>query len=120
LLGRHGDVFRIGSAFFNYAKFAEILSDDLMYSGELQIVLRPAGKTRNEELCICVSRDDELDSHRVRNLILDNYADLRQCVAEEGVLELSVQMVAADRFQRTEGSGKLKRIVDERTLSKKS
>jgi phenylacetate-coenzyme A ligase PaaK-like adenylate-forming protein len=119
LMGRHGDVFRIGSMFFNHAKFVRILEDNLQYAGELQILLRSGNKTDKEQLHVLVSSEQLQDSDRIRSVILADYTDLRECVEEDGLLELIVQPMAADRFQRTPGSGKLRHIIDERELSRK-
>jgi phenylacetate-coenzyme A ligase PaaK-like adenylate-forming protein len=185
LLGRHGDVFRIGSAFFNYGKFAQIFIDHFNYAGELQIVLHPANGNKQEEISVlisppakstsdqpasdnstsdksasdksasdkspsdqstfnkltsdksasdkstsdgsainkivgatpCVARN--LDPDYLRSLILDNYNDLKEIVVDERLLDIKVRLISTDEFQRTPGSGKLKRIIDERTISTK-
>ncbi len=116
LLGRHGDVFRIGSAFFNYGKFVQILGEETGYAGELQIVLRPGNGKNAEELCLCVCRDAvaAFKKEKLRSLILDNYEDLKEIVVSEGLLDLKIQMLGPDEFARASGSGKLRRIVDER------
>ena len=120
LLGRHGDVFRIASMFFNYAKFANILSDVFQFDGEMQIVLKSGDKTEKEELCILLSSTRIKDAQNVRTAFLDNYADLRECVVDDALLELKISVVAPNQLQKTAGSGKLKRVVDERDFSKSS
>lgn len=119
LLGRHGDVFRIGSMFFNYAKFAHILTDHYDYSGEMQIVLRSGERTEKEEILVLVSPESMPAPEHIRNTVLNNYADLRECVLDDGLLDVTISPVATNQFKRTAGSGKLRRIVDERTLSRK-
>jgi phenylacetate-coenzyme A ligase PaaK-like adenylate-forming protein len=119
LMGRHGDVFRIGSMFFNHAKFVHILEDNLQYAGELQILLRSGDRTEKEQLHVLVSSELLQDGDKIRNTILADYTDLRECIEEDHLLELIVQPIAVERFQRTSGSGKLRHIVDERELSKK-
>ncbi len=120
LLGRHGDVFRIASMFFNYAKLSNILIDQFQYAGELQVLLRCGEKTEKDEVSLLVSADDLPDRDAVRDVILENYSDLRDCVLEDALLDLKVVFVQANQFQRTPGSGKLKRIIDERSFSRKS
>ena len=118
LLGRHGDVFKVGSAFFNYRKFVEILTEQMEYAGELQIVLRPGDKTSAEALCLCLSPVDSLDEAQIRDIVLKHYADVREVVLTDRVLELQVECFSPDLLRRTAGSGKLLRIVDERNLSR--
>lgn len=119
LLGRHGDVFRIGSAFFNYGKFAQILTEEFDYAGELQIVLRSNNGHGREEIDLLVSMNSDQSPELLLKGILDNYADLHEIAVEEKLLDLKVTFVEPDKFQRTPGSGKLRRIIDERTLSTK-
>jgi phenylacetate-coenzyme A ligase PaaK-like adenylate-forming protein len=119
LLGRHGDVFRIASMFFNYAKLSNILIDQFQYAGELQLVLRSGDKTEKDELWLHISADNLPHVESVRDVILENYSDLRDCVLEDALLDLRISIIAPNQFQRTAGSGKLRRIIDERNFSRK-
>jgi hypothetical protein len=105
--------------FFNYAKLAHILTDHCHYAGELQIILRSGERTEKDELWVLVSADGLSQSDNVRDIILSNYADLRECVQEDKLLDLRIVFIAPDRFQRTAGSGKLRRIIDERVFLRK-
>ncbi len=113
LLGRHGDVFKIGSAFFNYAKFTQILSDDLNYAGEVQLHLKANGSL--EEISVCLANSDSISEARVLAKLLESYDDLRHIVETEKLLHLSVSFVDVNDFERAPGSGKLRHIVDKRT-----
>jgi phenylacetate-coenzyme A ligase PaaK-like adenylate-forming protein len=119
LLGRHGDVFRLASMFFNYAKLSLILTEQCQYAGELQLILRSGEKTEKDELRVLISAESVLDPGIVREVILENYTDLRECVLEDALLDLHVDSIAPEQFQRTVGSGKLRRIIDERVFSRK-
>jgi phenylacetate-coenzyme A ligase PaaK-like adenylate-forming protein len=119
LLGRHGDVFRIGSAYFNYGKFAQIFTEHFDYSGELQIILRAGNGIAKEQLLLAVSKSALPEATQILTGILDNYADLHEIV-QEGLLDVQVEFVDGSELERTAGSGKLRRIVDERALSRKS
>ncbi len=119
LLGRHGDVFKIGSAFFNYAKFAQILADNLNYAGEVQLILKE--NSHGEEICVCLANLNSenqstpiIDELTIRAQLLEGYDDLRHIVEEDKLLKLSIASVAVENFERATGSGKLKRIVDKR------
>jgi phenylacetate-coenzyme A ligase PaaK-like adenylate-forming protein len=114
LLGRHGDVFRIGSMFFNYAKFERILEEEFQYTGELQILLQSGERAGKEKLRLCISRESGLEEKAVRSAILEGYSDLKEVVVEEKILDLEISIQPAASFPRVPGSGKLRRIVDER------
>lgn len=118
LLGRHGDVFKIASAFFNYAKFAQVMTDSFNYAGEVQLVLNI--NSSHEEINVCVSNSSsegsgDLSENQIRSRLLEDYDDLRHIVEEEKLLHLQVCIMDPQNFERASGSGKLRRIVDKRT-----
>ncbi|MBX9721893.1 MAG: hypothetical protein K2X81_10900, partial [Candidatus Obscuribacterales bacterium] len=119
LLGRHGDVFRIASAYFNYAKFAQILIEHFEHAGELQIALRPGKGVSKEEIHLTLSQVQHISPDQIKSTILDNYEDLHEIVRIEGLLDIAITHANADQFERAPGSGKLRRIIDERILSQK-
>jgi phenylacetate-coenzyme A ligase PaaK-like adenylate-forming protein len=113
LLGRSGDVFRIGTFFFNYQKFATILSERLGYAGAVQIVLDQDGL--KEKITIRLSRDSAVDAAKARAALLESDHDLAEAVERDEVLLLEAIGVASDELEKTKGSGKLVRVVDRRT-----
>jgi phenylacetate-coenzyme A ligase PaaK-like adenylate-forming protein len=113
LLGRSGDVFRIGTSFFNYQKFATILSERLGHAGAVQIVLDHDGF--KEKLTVRLSRDSGTDDVKARSMLLESEHDLSEVVESDKVLLLEVVNVPADVMEKTKGSGKLLRIIDRRT-----
>ncbi len=111
LLGRHGDIFRAGGTFFNYNRFSKILIDKTGFDGESQLIISQIdGKDRLE------LRIDEKFIHDPVNeeLFLKEYMDLHECVIDEKCLDFAVVPVDGGQFLRTPGSGKLKRVVDQR------
>jgi phenylacetate-coenzyme A ligase PaaK-like adenylate-forming protein/acyl-CoA reductase-like NAD-dependent aldehyde dehydrogenase len=120
LLGRHGDVFRLASMFFNYAKISNILTDYCEYAGEMQLKLRSGEKTEKDELWVLVSNQSFSKEETVRDIILQHYEDIRECVLEDKLLDLRVALINPSEFLRTPGSGKLRRVVDERIFSRKA
>lgn len=153
LLGRYGDVFRIGTAFFNYAKFSQILTETFEYAGEIQIILEGTGskdvkdvkevkevegvKGVKEVLRLLLDQDQikplteslvsGTDSRKqnatggglsrqeaIKLSLLENYPDLRQIAAEEGLFDFEVELARNQDFQRAPGSGKLRHIIDNR------
>jgi phenylacetate-coenzyme A ligase PaaK-like adenylate-forming protein len=113
LLGRSGDVFRIGTSFLNYRKFVAILAERLNHAGAVQLVLDHAGL--KEKVTVRLSRESGTDAARARAALLESYHDLEEIVAHDQVLDLEVVDVAADQLDKSKGSGKLVSIVDRRT-----
>jgi len=113
LLGRSGDVFRIGTMFLNYRKFVASLDERLGHAGAVQLVLDHAGL--KEKITVRLSRESGTDPDRARAVLLECDHDLAEAVTRDGVLDLDVAAVAADSLEKTHGSGKLVRIVDRRT-----
>jgi phenylacetate-coenzyme A ligase PaaK-like adenylate-forming protein len=113
LLGRGGDVFRIGTMFLNYQKFVAILGEKLGHAGAVQLVLELAGL--KEKITVRLSRESGTDPALARAALLAGDHDLAEAVAHDEVLDLDVSSAAPDELEKTRGSGKLVRIVDRRT-----
>jgi len=111
LLGRTGDIFRIGSTFLNFQKFEKTLSDT-GYAGEIQINL--AESELKEKVVLRISEEGGLSAERCMQLCLDRYPDLNETVVVDRVLLFEVEVLRADQFVRSKGSGKLLRVVDSR------
>lgn len=116
LLGRYGDVFKVGSAFFNYARFELALSARFQYAASLQILLEHSESSGNELLTVLLCRSGALNGcspEEVCKEILAEYEDLREIVVQEKLLDLAVRFVENQGFERA-SSGKLKHVVDRR------
>jgi phenylacetate-coenzyme A ligase PaaK-like adenylate-forming protein len=113
LLGRSGDVFRVGTAFFNYQKFAAILSERMGHAGAVQVVLDHDGL--KEKITVRLSRESNTDAVKARAALLESDRDLAEVVVGDKVLLLDVVGVSSDALEKTKGSGKLVRILDRRT-----
>jgi phenylacetate-coenzyme A ligase PaaK-like adenylate-forming protein len=111
LLGRYGDIARIGTTFVNYSKICKIIAESCGYAGEVQLVLDHSGDRERIRLRLehIVGRSAE----EVTRLIVGAYADLRE-VVEENLLAVEVEFCAATHLERTPGSGKLRHIIDRR------
>lgn len=116
LLGRHGDIFRVGTTFLNYGKILKILEERFAYAAELQVYIPTAigGAIEQIELRLSEVEVCSSDLGRVRSVLLGAYPDLREAVEEDHVLELKLVSTPLAGFSRTAGSGKLIRIVDAR------
>jgi phenylacetate-coenzyme A ligase PaaK-like adenylate-forming protein len=120
LLGRSGDVFRIGSIFLNYRKFVQLLSEVLGYTGPVQLVL--SQDKLKEKVTVRLSdeasSDAVGDAAEVQKTLLAGYDDLNEVVAIEKILGLEVTLIKSDALERSKGSGKLLSVVDQRTISR--
>ena len=114
LLGRHGDVFRVGAIFLSYQKISRVLADHFGYADEVQIRIQPPGESGREGLRVEVSDQAGLEPAAARAELLSRYKDLAEAVEHDGVLELGVFSVAPASLVRTAGSGKLRHVLDER------
>lgn len=113
LLGRSGDVFRIGTSFFNYQKFSTILTERLGHNGAVQVLLDH--DIFRERITVRLSRDSGTDAAKARAVLLESDHDLAEVVERDKVLLFEVASVPAEGLERTKGSGKLLRIIDRRT-----
>ncbi|GAA0491719.1 acyl-CoA reductase [Streptomyces stramineus] len=111
LLGRLGDVMRVGTFFLNYRRFVAIAGEELRHSGELQVVLSGGGA--REELTLRMERSADLRLPEARAVFLTAYPELRTAV-EERLLDFSVEAVDGADLDRTPASGKLRTVVDTR------
>jgi phenylacetate-coenzyme A ligase PaaK-like adenylate-forming protein len=113
LLGRHGDVFRVGGSYLNFRKWEKILSEDLAYMGEFQIVLQKNGLMDEVELRFQESAS--LPGLFLTETLLSGDQDLKELVRVDKALSLKAVPTASAAFERTPGSGKLIRVIDRRT-----
>lgn len=110
LLGRFGDVFRTGTYFLNYRRLATIAAERADYAGEFQVVL-DADKG-SDSLTVRVESDKARSTEMLTETFLDEYPELRSAVCAERLLKFAVHAVPASEFTRTEGSRKLRPVVD--------
>lgn len=116
LMGRHGDVFRIGASFFNYAQFSSLLSDQFNYGGEFQIILKPRSIEGREEMIFCLESSRVLSPDTLRSELINLHHDLKAAVIDEKVLTFSIQLFTSTELKRNPSSGKLVHIIDERSV----
>ncbi|MEU5432031.1 acyl-CoA reductase [Streptomyces sp. NPDC020719] len=114
LLGRTGDVLRVGTYFLNYRKFQRIAETHLGYCGELQVVVEP-GEER-ERVTVRLDRTAGVDAETANAAFLTHYSELREGLAE-GLMDFWIESADPRAFQRSAGSGKLRPVVDRRQRS---
>ncbi|GHD95961.1 acyl-CoA reductase [Streptomyces naganishii] len=109
LLGRYGDVVRVGTYFFNYRRFVRAAQERLDYRGETQLLVCPgAGR---ERLTVRLDEQYASDAAAAREAFVTEVAEVASAEAE-GLLAFSVETVPRAAFERTATSGKLRTVVD--------
>ncbi|UXY25347.1 acyl-CoA reductase [Streptomyces sp. HUAS TT20] len=112
LLGRHGDVVRIGTYFVNYRRIVRGAQERLAYPGEVQL-LAESGADR-EQLTVRLDEQYAADPEAAREALLAEVPELASALAE-GLLAFTVQTVPTETFERTATSGKLRTVIDLRS-----
>ncbi len=111
LLGRYGDVMRIGGTFFNFRRISKILTDSLGYCGNLQVVLdSPEGLTDRMTLLVddpSVTRDAAL------KVLAAEYDSFSKTVPH-GLMLFEVDCVGSGGFIVNATSLKITPVVDRR------
>ncbi|WP_326847136.1 acyl-CoA reductase [Streptomyces kaniharaensis] len=111
LLGRYGDVVRVGTYFFNVRRFIAVAEEELGYRGELQLIL-DAGDGR-EQATVRLDERYAADGAPARAAFLAAIPELHSAVTEE-LLSFSVETAGTAAFERTPTSGKLRTVIDRR------
>ncbi|MFG2608436.1 acyl-CoA reductase [Streptomyces sp. NPDC048514] len=109
LLGRYGDVVRVGTYFINYRRVARALQDRLAYHGEVQMVVAPG--TGRESLTVRLDEEYAPHPEAARTALTSAVTELADAQAED-LLNLTVQTIAREAFERTTTSGKLRTVID--------
>ncbi|MFJ5531086.1 acyl-CoA reductase [Streptomyces sp. NPDC093261] len=109
LLGRYGDVVRVGTYFFNYRRILRAAQERLGYHGEMQLLVAPG--SGRELLTVRLDEGYASDPAAARDALAAEVAELASAEAE-GLLAFAVETVRRERFERTATSGKLRTVVD--------
>ncbi|MGW2229504.1 acyl-CoA reductase [Streptomyces formicae] len=115
LLGRYGDVVRVGTYFYHYRRFVEAAQEQLGYRGELQLVL--SAGTAREQLTVRLDGEYASDPERARAAFLSAIPELGAAVTDEELLTCAVEVVDGRDLERTAGSGKLRTVIDLRAAA---
>ncbi len=116
LMGRHGDVFRIGTTFLSYQKFQKILMDKLEYEGFFQLHLYPGVNAEKERLLLKMEKPSysKMSNEELRAMILNEYKDLHLVVLDDLVLNFELEIVTKDDLTFSSSTGKLRSVIDHR------
>lgn len=113
LLGRHGDIFRIGTIFLSYQKIQKVLINEFNFEGQFQVHLWPADQHKKEVLQIKIA-NKKVESAAFMKALIEHYHDLKVVIEEDKVLELEVSVVEVSLLTFNEKTGKLKSVIDHR------
>ncbi len=120
LLGRHGDVFRIGTVFLSYQRFQKILIDQFEYVGSIQLHLYASSESKKDRVLLKVEKlfsdryKDAQIPDRLRKMFLAQYSDLNLVVNTDLVLDFEVEILDKSELTYTASTGKLRNVIDHR------
>jgi phenylacetate-coenzyme A ligase PaaK-like adenylate-forming protein len=120
LLGRHGDVFRIGTAFLSYQKFQKILIDQFEYEGSIQLHLYPGSGGKKEKVVLKIENNFNVSyasaqtPERLLKIFMGQYSDLNTVVKVDLVLDFEVELVDRSQLTFSASTGKLRSVIDHR------
>lgn len=107
LMGRYGDVIRIGGTFFNYQRINRILSDALNYSGRLQIVIN---QTTNDTMEFCMENTTLSEQELVNILMNSNYDSFHKTIPTK-LVTIKLKILQPHEFIMNDVSLKLRTVV---------
>ncbi len=110
LLGRPGDVVRMGGTFFNFHRIAAILAEEFDYRGLMQLILESDGV--GERMVICV-QDLDVPEAEVSEALVREYDSFEKTIPTN-LVSLEVRNVPDGGFVMNESSVKLRNVVDRR------
>lgn len=110
LLGRYGDVMRIGGTFFNFRRISKLFDDDLGYHGNMQIILDHDGL--RDRMVICID-DDSVSTDSAAELLVSEYDSFAKTLPT-GIMAFEVRNVGRDGFIVNSTSLKVTPVVDRR------
>jgi phenylacetate-coenzyme A ligase PaaK-like adenylate-forming protein len=115
LLGRHGDVFRIGTIFLSYQKFQKILNDYFEFEGSFQLHLFPGGVGTKEKVELKIeSNIKNKTAVDLREFFCEKYFEVHEVVNVDKVLDFEVVLVERENLNFNPTTGKLRSVIDHR------
>lgn len=114
LLGRFGDIFKMGPL-FNYNEFVAALEKGFHYTGQLQLVLS-AIKDGPQTIMMRIDEHSDLKETEILACILQAFPTIEVVNESQTLIELKVEFINESEFEKVATTGKLKRIIDKRTI----
>ncbi len=110
LLGRYGDVMRIGGTFFNFRRISKLFDDNLGYRGNMQILLDHDGL--EDRMIICID-DGSISTEAAAEMLVGEYDSFAKTLPT-GLMGFEVRNVGSDGFIVNRTSLKVTPVVDRR------
>jgi phenylacetate-coenzyme A ligase PaaK-like adenylate-forming protein len=107
LMGRYGDVIRLGGTFFNYQRINRILSDALNYSGRLQILI---DANTNDSMTFCMENIDLTENELIDILLKSDYDSFHKTIPTK-LVNIKLRIIEPNEFIMNEVSLKLRPII---------
>jgi len=107
LMGRYGDVIRMGGTFFNYQRINRILSDTLNYSGLLQIVIN---KNLNDTMEICMENINISEQALIEIFMNSDYDSFHKTIPAK-LVQIKLKILHPSEFIMNDISLKLRPVV---------
>ncbi|MBC7537913.1 MAG: hypothetical protein H7281_03780 [Bacteriovorax sp.] len=116
LLGRHGDVFRIGTTFLSYQKFQKLLIDKFDFEGSFQLHLLAGSATKKEKVVLQIENlfKNTVTKDFLQTRILADYSDLNEVVNKDLVLDFEIEITDRSKLEFSASTGKLRSVLDHR------
>ena len=114
LLGRFGDIFKMGPL-FNYNEFVAALEREFKYTGSLQLVLN-SSENGQQSISFIIDSISRLSQVEVIKCIRKAFPIIDMVNEKETLIELKVELVDEQDFEKVATTGKLKRIIDRRSI----
>ncbi len=116
LMGRHGDVFRIGTTFLSYQKFQKLLIDKYDFEGSIQLHLYAGSGDEKEKVQLKVENQFKfpVSKETLMKDLMDNYKDLKEVVMIDLVLDFEIELTERAGLTFSSSTGKLRSVIDHR------
>jgi phenylacetate-coenzyme A ligase PaaK-like adenylate-forming protein len=116
LMGRHGDVFRIGTTFLSYQKFQKLLIDKFDFEGSFQLHLHAGNGTKKEKVVLQIENlfKNVVTKDFLQSKIIADYSDLLEVVQKDLVLDFEVEIIDRSKLEFSASTGKLRSVLDHR------
>lgn len=108
LLGRYGNVIRLGGTFFNYLRICTILSDALHYSGRVQLLVNIDKQT----MTFCLE-GISLTKEELERILLESGYDSFEKTIPTKLIDVRLRILSPDEFVMNKTSIKLLPIIYE-------
>lgn len=116
LLGRHGDVFRIGTIFLSYQKFQKVIIDKFDFDGSFQLHLHAGVGAKKEKVKLRIENlfKKPITKVQIQNILISEYKDLHEAVIKDQVLDFEVEITERSELEFSASTGKLRTVIDYR------